>query len=269
MNDITPFALIEPSHENSFEPYPYVDAGTDVESYNTISVRSGRWFDSGRIITFAGVENIGSSTNKYIVADFSTGSITAQSSAPLATDTTKRLLFELVYVLYTIDPNEYPDNPAFKDQQAITNWKRYQFGDIYTGYPWDKVLFGYTISGTTFTVKEGEFEFLGTIYTVGEQALTIASNDDYIFAQFDYANHTVLIGHTTTKANATSNAQYFRKWLYKLSFVSSFVSVALYGHTGGGILVQAGTIVGSDVRYKGLQWNSDNRPVKDWVRAHV
>lgn len=138
-----------------------------------------------------------------------------------------------------------------------------------SGYPWDKVLFGHKIDGAKFTVLAGEFLYLNEIYTVAETELTIATNNDYVFAEFEYGSHDVLIDHTTTKANAEPELEYYRKWLYKLSFTSpDVVSVQLYNHMGGRIDI----LVGDGTNDEGLTlmgFDADGNPIRDWGRAHA
>jgi len=106
------------------------------------------------------------------------------------------------------------------------------------GFPWDKVLFGYSISGNIFTVLVGEIHFKDQIYTSAEADLTIAATDSYVYVEMEWGTGICSIKQDTDKTKATVSDSHFRKWLYQLTYVApTTVSVKLYGHTGGAISI--------------------------------
>ena len=129
-----------PIHVDSFAPEPYFDMGEsdpiDQESSTSISVAGGRWLYGEAWVTLAAVTDIGSSVNKYIIAEITpsatpTGEIKAVSSKPLASEIdTKRLLIELVFEYYTNETGELPASVPWENTNVIKYWIRYQYGDI-------------------------------------------------------------------------------------------------------------------------------------------
>lgn len=111
------------------------------------------------------------------------------------------------------------------------------FASIVDTYPWDKVLFGYTPSGATLSVKAGEIHFKGGIYSSVDTDVVIAANNTYVFVQMEWGTGIPTIGSTTTKSEATTDDQYYRKWLYLMSFDGTTATVLKYGHTGGAIVI--------------------------------
>ena len=76
------------------------------------------------------------------------------------------------------------------------------FGDT---FPWDKLLFGYSIAGNIFTVLAGEIHFRDIIYDVAETDLTIADDLDYIYVEMEWGTGTCTIKQTTNRATATAS----------------------------------------------------------------
>jgi hypothetical protein len=106
-------------------------------------------------------------------------------------------------------------------------------------FPWDKLLFGYSIAGDVFTVKAGEVHFRDKIYTADETPLTIANDLTYVYVEMEWGTGISSIKQTTTKASATTSNSCFRKWLYLLDYTApDSVSINTYGHTGGAISIQ-------------------------------
>lgn len=116
--------------------------------------------------------------------------------------------------------------------------RRFFIGDE---YPWDKVLFGYTISGADITVMAGEIHFKKSIYTCAETdpALTVAADETYIYVEMEWGTGICAVKQTTVKSDATTSDSHFRKWLYLLDYDSDAdsISVKTYGHTGGAIVI--------------------------------
>jgi hypothetical protein len=105
-------------------------------------------------------------------------------------------------------------------------------------FPWDKLLFGYSISGNVITVKAGEVHFRDKIYTAAETALTIAADLTYVYVEMEWGTGISSIKQTTAIATATASNACFRKWLYLLNYTApASVSVKTYGHTGGAISI--------------------------------
>lgn len=106
------------------------------------------------------------------------------------------------------------------------------------GFPWESVLFGYSIAGNIFTVKAGQIHFRDKIYAVAETALTIAADLTYVYVEMEWGTGISSLKQTTAIANATASSSCFRKWLYLLNYTApASVSVKMYGHTGGAILI--------------------------------
>jgi hypothetical protein len=105
-------------------------------------------------------------------------------------------------------------------------------------FPWDKLLFGYSIDGNVFTVKAGQIHFRDKIYAVAETELTIAADLTYVYVEMEWGTGISSLKQTTTIANATASSSCFRKWLYLLNYTApASVSVKTYGHTGGAISI--------------------------------
>jgi hypothetical protein len=118
---------------------------------------------------------------------------------------------------------------------TVTLYRRrnYSSGD---SFPWDLLLFGYSISGKVFSVNAGEIHFRDVIYPVAKKDLTIAADGDYVYVEMEWGTGATSIKHSTNIANATASSSCYRKWLYKLSYTApSSVDVELIGHMGGAI----------------------------------
>ncbi len=108
-----------------------------------------------------------------------------------------------------------------------------------TPFPWDKLLFGYSIDGNVFTVLAGEIHFRDLILSSAEKDLTIANNLTYVYVELEWGTNLCTIKQTTSKATATASNSSFRKWLYLLDYTApDSVSINTYGHTGGAISIQ-------------------------------
>jgi hypothetical protein len=119
---------------------------------------------------------------------------------------------------------------------TVTLYRKRNYSEGGDAFPWDKLLFGYSIVGNVFTVLKGEIHFKNIIYPVAEIDLTIAADGDYVYVEMEWGTGTTAIKHSANIADATSSSSGYRKWLYQLSYTApSTVSVKLYGHMGGAI----------------------------------
>jgi len=131
--------ILESPHEAGFRISPYYDSNGD-ESWNSVNVASGRFYDhdNSSWVTAPAVEDIGDSTNKYIIVTLDPGvDATISATDTLPTDlSTVKLLAELVFETYTLDTDETPDDPDYLGQQVIKYWKIYHEGDYIPNTGW-------------------------------------------------------------------------------------------------------------------------------------
>jgi len=108
-----------------------------------------------------------------------------------------------------------------------------EFGDT---FPWDKILFGYSIDVNIITILAGEIHFRDIIYPVAQTDLTIAATDTYAYVEMEWGTGTTSIKQTTDLATATTSSSCYRKWLYLLTYTApSTVEIKTIGHLGGAI----------------------------------
>jgi hypothetical protein len=104
------------------------------------------------------------------------------------------------------------------------------------GYPWDKVLFGYSIDGSTITILQGEIHYGKLIVTNAQTDVVIAANNTYVSVKMDWQSPqpSLIVSGTAKPQN---DETFFFKWLYKVEWnaASGIRGIASYGHTGGAI----------------------------------
>ena len=121
----------------------------------------------------------------------------------------------------------------------------------------DNLLFWYAFepdpsqSPSTLTrmrINRGEIHFRNQIITTPETYLTISQDKTYVFVQMEWGTFNVTISNTTNITSATTDATYFRKWLYCVRWSTPnnlwlntrndtplFINGIGIGHMGGAI----------------------------------
>ena len=86
---------------------------------------------------------------------------------------------------------------------------------------WSRVLFGFTLSGTTATIYAGEIAYNQTLVAVAETDLTIAAPDSIAYVQMAWETGAATVRVTTTPANTISDATYYRTALHGFDKIST------------------------------------------------
>lgn len=119
---------------------------------------------------------------------------------------------------------------------------RKKYGDLIvsvtkaTPFPWSKLRFGYTISGTTVTLKAGEVQWgRHDPVELGDTNFVITADLQYIGIEFTYSSTAPTItalGPSVTKTNFKSDDLAFRTWIFQWRLVSGVVSLYRIGNMG-------------------------------------
>ena len=101
---------------------------------------------------------------------------------------------------------------------------------------------------TRMRINRGEIHFRNQIITTPETYLTISQDKTYVFVQMEWGTFNVTISNTTNIKSATTDATYFRKWLYLVRWSAPnnlwlntrndtplFINGIGIGHMGGAI----------------------------------
>lgn len=106
-----------------------------------------------------------------------------------------------------------------------------QSGDT---FPWEKLLYGYKISGQDVTIYAGEIHYRDVIYDVPETTVTIGADLTYVYVEWEWGTANTSIKQTTDRAVATASSQAYRKWLYLFNYTApSTVTLKTIGNMGG------------------------------------
>jgi hypothetical protein len=99
-------------------------------------------------------------------------------------------------------------------------------------FPWEKLCFGFRISGATVTIMAGEVIWgLEEIVVAETSPITIAYDYSYIGVETDGSTASI-IGPSTSRAVFRSDSAKRRKWLWQFRLVSGAVSMIRIGHMG-------------------------------------
>lgn len=96
-----------------------------------------------------------------------------------------------------------------------------------TGIDFSKFCFGFSISGTTVTIKSGDWPIGEPVpLELEDTAVTISQDLQYVGLQVDTINKTIsVIGPSVTKSIFYPDANKFRCWLHQFNYSNGVVSL--------------------------------------------
>lgn len=101
-------------------------------------------------------------------------------------------------------------------------------------FPWSKVCFGYSISGTTVTIYSGEVHHgINAVVEVAEadkDFSALGNNDYYVFVEYTFGSTAVIATPNATRP--VSDVAIFRCWLYIFTKSVTTVTLKRVGHFG-------------------------------------